>query len=133
MTVKTTDQHKNQVRHSSIKAGNNVHIGDVYYNHPAGRLERSTSRLKAPGRVPWNTIEQLLRNNKIAQVLNQLSRQVPQGSNAYDELLLWQVQWKNMEAERRRGLVTDEDSLVSRNRLVKSLLEGMKEWREEIS
>ncbi|PHN02321.1 hypothetical protein [Flavilitoribacter nigricans] len=119
---------KNTVSNSNIKAGGNVHIGDIVNIHqhisdPAPEPPKSPSEV--------SSMIQDLRNQvgrgKIKQVLEKMLELSQDDQDQQNTVILLSQRWNSLKREERMGVIGRSDASVTNNRITMSILDLLDE------
>lgn len=116
---------KNVVQDSSIQ-GNNVHIGDIYYQSPP------PGKGPAAGKEQLEDIRRLISRGRVEQAIAALLAIAGgQGKDAADEARLLSSQWQDVSKSERLGVISYSEATVRKNRITQSLLQALNSLEEE--
>ncbi len=121
---------KNTISNSSIKAGGNVHIGDIINIQQAQQSDSGTDLDK--NEVVEN-IQKLIMENRISEALKEMLN-ITKGMRGTlpDHTILLTQQWNSLQSDRRVQMISESDATVRANRIIYGLSELVKELGKEI-
>ena len=119
---------KNVVEGSSINAQGNVHIGDVininqYFD--IGDRDRGTGNEKVIN-LNKNYLKAEVQKEKVAQVIDSLLAYTQKEDEYYfNEVILLAQRWNRLNSDIRKGVITQENATISKNRITYAVLEAI--------
>lgn len=112
---------KNTIKNSEIKAGGNVHIGDIHYHNTPPKAESSSS----------NAIEQIkmhLASNETKEAIECLQEWAKGDSKKMQYAIMYAAQWKGVKNDKDLGIIGNENATVAINSLRSRMLSYLSDF-----
>lgn len=117
---------KNTSKDSQLSAGGNIHMGDIINIHYVPQTSTTnTSDLSA---LSSEELNDLILNGKIKTALEALIIQTKaRDEDLYEEVILQAQRWNRLKKDSRLEIITSEQARVINNRIVRGIIEIVKE------
>lgn len=120
MSEKKFSNNKNSIVDSEIKAGGNVHIGDIHYHQAKPENDQVE---KGGDSLDSEALKKLIAKNRIKEVLDTLEAYTnKKDKNLNMEIIAQQRKWTDLKSKSRMGVISNEEAGMIQNRICFALL-----------